>query len=82
VQTRAVVQEVLRLYPPAFMTSRYASRRDEICGIEVPAGAVILIPFWLPQKPDTVVADAWPVVPVEAGTAWPDHAPMFHLRHR
>ena len=47
VQTRAVVQEVLRLYPPAFMTARQARVSGELCGVEVPAGAVVLLPFWL-----------------------------------
>ena len=45
--TRAVVEETLRLYSPAFMTGRLAQRTHEICGTRVPAGAIILLPYWL-----------------------------------
>jgi len=44
---KAVVQETLRLYSPAFMTARLAVRSHRIGGCDVPAGAMILIPFWL-----------------------------------
>ena len=44
---RAVVQEAMRLYPPAFMTARLAAEAHEVCGVEVPVGAVVLIPLWL-----------------------------------
>jgi cytochrome P450 len=44
---RAVVQETLRLYPPAFMTGRLAKQSQEICGTNVPKGSMILFPFWL-----------------------------------
>jgi cytochrome P450 len=45
--TRAVVEETLRLYSPAFMTGRLANQTHEICGIRVPAGSIILLPYWL-----------------------------------
>jgi cytochrome P450 len=45
--TRAVVQEVLRLYPPAFAIARVARAADEAGGIAVPQGAVILIAPWI-----------------------------------
>ena len=44
---RAVVQEALRLYPPAFMTARFAKQSHEICGTNVPQGSMIFFPFWL-----------------------------------
>ncbi len=47
VQTRAVVQEALRLFPPAFITARQARTAGEVCGVAVPSGAVVLLPFWL-----------------------------------
>jgi cytochrome P450 len=47
VLTRAVVEETLRLYSPAFMTGRLANRAHQICGTEVPAGSIILLPYWL-----------------------------------
>ena len=45
--TRAVVEETLRLYSPAFMTGRLAQQTHEICGTRVPAGAIILLPYWM-----------------------------------
>jgi cytochrome P450 len=45
--TRAVVEETLRLYSPAFMTGRLANRSHDVCGTHVPAGAIILLPYWL-----------------------------------
>jgi cytochrome P450 len=45
--TRAVVEETLRLYSPAFMTGRLAKRSHEICGTRVPEGSIVLIPYWL-----------------------------------
>jgi cytochrome P450 len=47
VQTRAVVEETLRLYSPAFMTGRLARRADEICNTRLSAGSIVLIPYWL-----------------------------------
>jgi cytochrome P450 len=50
VRTRAVVQESLRLYSPAFMTARWSSRRTEIAGAAVPKGSLVLAPFWLMHR--------------------------------
>jgi unspecific monooxygenase len=47
VYTRAVVQEALRLYPPAFTLARLARRADTAGGIAIPAGAVVLIAPWV-----------------------------------
>lgn len=47
VLTKAVVEETLRLYSPAFMTGRLANQSHEICGKEVPAGSIILLPYWM-----------------------------------
>ncbi len=47
VYTRAVVQETLRLYPPAFTLARQARRADAAGGITIPARAVVLIAPWV-----------------------------------
>jgi unspecific monooxygenase len=47
VYTRAVVQEALRLYPPAFTLARLARRADTAGGIAIPARAVVLIAPWV-----------------------------------
>jgi cytochrome P450 len=39
--TRMVIDETLRLYPPAWITNRQAVAEDEVCGYRIPAGAVV-----------------------------------------
>jgi cytochrome P450 len=46
VHTRAVVDEVLRLYPPAFVIVRQAIAADLADGVSVPAGSLVLIAPW------------------------------------
>jgi cytochrome P450 len=50
VYTRAVVQEALRLYPPAFTIARQARASDVAGGIRVPANAVVFIAPWVLQR--------------------------------
>ena len=45
--TRAVIDEALRLFPPAWVVSRRSRRPDEIGGREVPAGTTAIISPWL-----------------------------------
>ena len=45
--TRAVVDETLRLYPPAFLIARTAAGADEVAGFPVRGGDVVLIAPWL-----------------------------------
>ncbi len=45
--TRAVLDETMRLYPPAFLIARAAAGPDRIAGEDVTAGDVILISPWL-----------------------------------
>ena len=45
--TRAVVQEAMRLYPPAFVVVRQAKGPDRLAGRDVPAGAVIMVAPWV-----------------------------------
>lgn len=47
---RAVVQETLRLYPPAYMIARRAVRASEVCGAAIPAGATVMIPTWVMHR--------------------------------
>lgn len=41
--SKMLIQEVLRLYPPAWFLPRVAAKADSICGYAVPAGATILL---------------------------------------
>jgi cytochrome P450 len=51
--TRMVLDETLRLYPPAWITNRQAIADDEILGHRIPAGAfVALSPYVLHRHPD------------------------------
>jgi cytochrome P450 len=53
---RAVIEESLRLYPPAWVITRRAVRDDVVAGLAVPAGTmVILSPWLLHRRPDS-----WP----------------------
>jgi cytochrome P450 len=45
--TRAVIDEALRLYPPAWALSRCSHRADVIAGRAVPAGTIVIISPWL-----------------------------------
>lgn len=44
---RACVDEALRLYPPAWVLTRQVLAPDEVGGVEVQAGALIIISPWL-----------------------------------
>jgi cytochrome P450 len=45
--TRMVIEESMRLYPPAHTTGRQPIAADEILGHRIPAGAEVLIMPWL-----------------------------------
>lgn len=47
---RAVLEETLRLYPPAWVVSRRALDDDELAGVPVPAGALVLVSPWVLQR--------------------------------
>jgi cytochrome P450 len=48
--TRAVIEEAMRLYPPAPLLSRAALRDDVLCDRKVAAGSVIMIAPWLVHR--------------------------------
>lgn len=50
VYARAVFDETLRLYPPAWLITRNALADDELGGRQIPAGALIIISPWLLQR--------------------------------
>ncbi len=56
VRTRAVVEEALRLYPPAWVITRRATADDVVDGLAVPAGPLGLLSPWLLHRR----ADSWP----------------------
>lgn len=48
--TRAVVDEALRLFPPAWALSRRSHAADEVAGRAVPAGTLVIISPWLMHR--------------------------------
>ncbi|WP_429393969.1 cytochrome P450 [Robbsia andropogonis] len=48
--TEAVVKESLRLYPPAWMTGRVATRDCSLAGFEVPAGTLLTVSQWVSHR--------------------------------
>lgn len=51
--TRAIFDEALRLYPPAWLITRKARATDEIAGRVVPAGALVIIsPYVVHRDPE------------------------------
>jgi cytochrome P450 len=53
---RAVVEESLRLYPPAWVLTRRAREPDVLAGLRIPAGTLVIISPWLLHRRP----DAWP----------------------
>ena len=47
VRTRAVFDEALRLYPPAWLITRKALASGELSGRKVPAGSLVIMSPWL-----------------------------------
>ncbi|WP_425039719.1 cytochrome P450 [Primorskyibacter sp. S187A] len=63
---RAIVDEALRLYPPAGIVSRTAQVADELCGREIRPGDTVMIPIYalhrhhmLWEEPDAFRPDRW-----------------------
>jgi len=47
VRTRAVINETLRLYPPAFTVVRQAIGPDRVGDLEIPRGSILMIAPWV-----------------------------------
>ena len=61
--TRAVIDETMRLYPPAFLIARAALAPDRIAGLPVRKGDVILIAPWLLHRHEKLWRDPNAFVP-------------------
>ncbi len=55
--TRAVIDETLRLYPPAFLIARAAAAADEVAGIPVRSKDLIMIAPWLLHRHERLWAE-------------------------
>ena len=56
VYTRQVLQESLRLYPPAWFISRRAREADQILGYEIPADSMVFVSPWVTHR----LPEIWP----------------------
>jgi unspecific monooxygenase len=61
--TRAVVDETMRLYPPAFLIARAAAAPDTIAGMQVKKKDVVLIAPWLLHRHEKLWRDPNAFVP-------------------
>ena len=61
--TRAVIDETMRLYPPAFLIARAAAGPDTIAGLPVKKHDVILIAPWLLHRHEKLWRDPDAFVP-------------------
>ena len=52
--TRMVIDETLRLYPPAWITNRRAIEDDTICGYRIPAEAIVSISPYVTHRDPTL----------------------------
>ena len=50
VYTRMVIDETLRLYPPAVAISRTAMGDDEVCGFRIRSGSTVLTSQWVTHR--------------------------------
>ncbi|MBC7801269.1 MAG: cytochrome P450 [Gemmatimonadaceae bacterium] len=54
--TRAVLQEAMRLYPPAGWFGRLAAGPDRVGGYDIPAGSIVILSPWIMQRDPSL----WP----------------------
>jgi len=54
---RMVIEEAMRLYPPAWITDRQAVKEDEILGHHIPAGAHVIISPYVTHRLPTLWED-------------------------
>jgi unspecific monooxygenase len=69
--TRAVIDETMRLYPPAFLIARAAAGPDTIAGLPVKKHDVILIAPWLLHRHEKLWRDPGAFVPSRFMTGTP-----------
>src|ERR1700704_2108174 len=69
--TRAVVDETMRLYPPAFLIARAAAGPDSIAGFPVKNNDVVLIAPWLLHRHEKLWRDPNAFIPARFMTPAP-----------
>ncbi len=77
--TRAVVEETLRLFPAAPWFARRLEAADRLAGVEVPAGALVIVSPWLTQRDPRWWADPLAFRPERFAPGAPKPAPMAYF---
>jgi cytochrome P450 len=77
--TRAVVDETMRLYPPAFLIARAAAGNDVVAGIPIKKHDVILIAPWLLHRHEKLWRDPNAFVPERFLSPAPPPDRFFYL---
>ena len=75
--TRAVYDETLRLYPPAWGQPRESVGEDEIGGYRIPAGNIVMVCQWVTQRRPDLWDRADDFVPERFVGAGPGKLPPF-----
>jgi cytochrome P450 len=64
--TRAVINETLRLYPPAYVTGREATRATTVGGVRIPKRHIVLVSMYTTHRdprffpePDAFLPERW-----------------------
>lgn len=61
--TKAVIEETLRLYPPAWLITRRALDADDVDDTSIPAGALVIMSPWLLHRHPDLWIDADEFIP-------------------
>jgi cytochrome P450 len=61
--TRAVIEETMRLYPPAFLVARAAYAPDTVSGMEIKRGDALIIAPWLLHRHEKLWRDPNAFIP-------------------
>ena len=61
--TRQIIDETLRLYPPAGIISRTAQKRDRLCGRDIRPGDTVILPIYALHRNRLLWEDADDFVP-------------------
>ncbi|MCK1642463.1 cytochrome P450 [Bradyrhizobium sp. 157] len=69
--TRAVIDETMRLYPPAFLIARAAIGPDKIAGLPVKKNDIVLIAPWLLHRHEKLWRDPSAFIPSRFMTGTP-----------
>ena len=56
---RAVIDEAMRLYPPAWLITRSTNEPDVLGGADIPAGALLIMSPWLLHRHPQAWSDPW-----------------------